>query len=286
MTERIKALVELLRIEPLEKTLFRGVSADIGSIHLFGGQVLGQSLAAAAATVDLARSVHSLHGYFLRAGDKNARVVYDVEAIRDGTSFTTRRVVAIQHGRPIFTCAASFQVREPGLTHQQPMPQVPPPDALADDSQMRRAMIARLPEAQRAQVEAESAIEMRPVEPLDPANPPVRPALVHTWLRARAPFPDDPVLHQAALAYASDFGILPTAMLPHGISVLDPRMQIASLDHAMWFHADFRIDDWLLYQTESPAAGGARALCRGSLYRADGTLVATVAQEGLIRLRD
>lgn len=284
MIERVKALVELLRIEPLEKHLFRGVSADIGSVNLFGGQVLGQSLAAAAATVDPARSIHSLHGYFLRPGDKSARVVYDVESIRDGASFTTRRVVAIQHGRPIFTCAASFQKREAGLFHAAQMPQVPPPEALQDDTEMRRAMIARLPEAQRANAETESAIEMRPVQPFDPLNPPVGEAFAQTWIRARARFPDDPVLHQAALAYASDFGILPTAMRPHGISVLDERLQMASLDHAMWFHADFRIDDWLLYVTDSPAAGGARALCRGSLFTRDGRLVATVMQEGLARI--
>jgi acyl-CoA thioesterase-2 len=283
MIERVKALVELLRIEPLEKNLFRGLSVDIGSPNLFGGQVLGQALMAAAATVDASRSVHSLHGYFLRPGDKTAPVVYDVERIRDGTSFTTRRVVAIQHGRPIFNCAASFQVREDGVFHQDTMPEVPPPESLASDTEMRRQMIARLPEAQRVNVEAESAIDLRPVHPIDPRDPPTREPRTQSWMRARAALPDDPVLHQAALAYASDFGILPTAMLPHGLSVLDPRMQIASLDHAMWFHADFRIDEWLLYATDSPAAGGARALCRGSVFRADGRLVASVAQEGLMR---
>ncbi len=286
MTELVQALVELLRIEPLEQNLFRGTSVDIGSPNIYGGQVLGQAVMAAASTVDPARRIHSLHGYFLRPGDKTSGVIYEVERIRDGGSFTTRRVVAIQHGRPIFTCAVSFQSRETGLFHQDPMPQVQPPDGLRSDTEVRRAMIARLPEAQRQRAEAESAIELRPVDPVDPEHPRKCPPHLEMWMRARSAFPDDPTLHAAALAYASDFGILPTSLRPHGVSIVDPRLQIASLDHVMWYHDDFRIDDWLLHVTDSPAAGGGRALCRGSVYALDGRLVASVAQEGLIRLRE
>jgi acyl-CoA thioesterase-2 len=286
MNERVDELLALLQVERLEYNLFRGVSGDIGSPIVFGGQVLGQALMAAAMTVESARSVHSLHAYFLRPGDKKARIVYDVERIRDGGSFTTRRVVAIQHGQPIFNFAASFHAREAGVEHQQAMPRVAGPDGLASERELRRSILARLPESRRSAMAIESAIEIRPVEAYDLLDPQPGPASAHAWLRVAARLPDDPILHQSMLAYASDFGLLRTALNPHGLSFLQPGLQVASLDHAMWFHGEFRMDDWLLYAMDSPAAGGARGFCRGSLFTSDGRLVASVAQEGLIRQRE
>lgn len=285
MKAEVEELLSLLQVERLEYNLFRGVSGEIGSPNVFGGQVLGQALMSAAITVEAARGVHSLHAYFLRPGDKNARIVYDVERIRDGGSFTTRRVVAIQHGRPIFNFAASFHVKEPGPKHQQPMAQVVGPEGLASDRELRRRIIGRLPEERQAAAKTEGAIDFRHVDPYDPLAPTPGPSLRHTWMRIADRMPDDPILHRAALAYASDFGLLQSAMIPHGLSFMQPSLQVASLDHAMWFHDDFRADEWLLYEMESPAAGGARGFCRGTFHTQDGRLVASVAQEGLIRMR-
>jgi len=283
MKAHVQELVDMLQVEQLEHNLFRGVSGDIGSPRVFGGQVLGQALMAAALTVDSARSVHSLHAYFLRPGDKAAKIVYDVDRIRDGGSFTTRRVVAIQHGQPIFNFAASFHVKEEGPMHQAEMPTVAGPDGLASVSEMRRQNADRLPERLRALLLAETAIEIRQCEPWDPFNPPVRGPRNDAWFRADDRLPDNPVLHQAMLAYASDFGLLNAALLPHGLSFMNGSVQGVSLDHAMWFHDDFRMDEWLLYATDSPAAHGARGFCRGSIFTQDGRLVASVAQEGLMR---
>jgi acyl-CoA thioesterase II len=280
----VQELVELLQVEQLEHNLFRGVSGDIGSPRVFGGQVLGQALMAAARTVDPARRVHSLHAYFLRPGDKNARIVYDVDRIRDGGSFTTRRVVAIQHGQPIFNFAASFHVREEGVAHAGAMPSVPGPEGLASEWELRQAWLHKVPEALRGVLHAETAIEIRPVQPLDAFNPPPAAPRNDAWLRAADRLPDDPLLHQAMLAYSSDFGLLRPALMPHGLSFYKGNVQVVSLDHAMWFHDDFRMDDWLLYATESPWAGGARGFSRGQIYARDGRLVASVAQEGLMRM--
>ncbi|MGE5866455.1 MAG: acyl-CoA thioesterase [Rhizobacter sp.] len=285
MNPQVKELVELLQVEPLEQNLFRGVSGDIGSPRVFGGQVLGQALMAAALTVEGTRSVHSLHAYFLRPGDKNAKIVYDVERIRDGGSFTTRRVVAIQHGQPIFNFAASFHVHEEGPVHRAPMPDVPGPDGLISDLELRRRHLDRLPARLRAVLHAETAIEIRQIDPLDPIDPPVRPPRNDAWFRAADRLPDDPVLHQAMLAYSSDFGLLRSALMPHGLSFFKGNVQGVSLDHAMWFHDTFRMDEWLLYVTDSPAAGGARGFCRGSIFTQDGRLVVSVAQEGLMRVQ-
>ncbi len=285
MNNALKDLVELLQLERLEDKLFRGVSGDIGNAAVFGGQVLGQALMAAALTVDSARSVHSLHAYFLRPGDKKARIVYDVDCIRDGGSFTTRRVVAIQHGQPIFNFAASFHIREPGFEHLAEMPPVPGPEGLSGQQESWARARDRLPERMRARLDIELPIEIRPVEDLDPVNPPPQAPVFDTWFRAVDRLPDDPVLHQAMLAYASDYGLLRPSMLPHGKTFLEPDMQVASLDHAMWFHGDFRMDDWLIHRTDSPFAGGARGFCRGSIFTRDGRLVASTAQEGLIRQR-
>ncbi|HET7796227.1 MAG TPA: acyl-CoA thioesterase II [Rhizobacter sp.] len=283
MKPHVQELVDLLQVEQLEHNLFRGISGDIGSPRVFGGQVLGQALMAAALTVERERSVHSLHAYFLRPGDKQARIVYDVDRIRDGGSFTTRRVVAIQHGQPIFNFAASFHVTEEGPRHQAAMPQVPPPEGLASVQEMRRKLVDRMPERMRAVLLAETAIDIRQCDPWDPLDPPTREPLNNAWFRADDHLPDDPVLHQAMLAYSSDFGLLHAALLPHGLSFMNGSVQGVSLDHAMWFHDSFRMDDWLLYATDSPAAQGARGFCRGSIFTQDGRLIASVAQEGLMR---
>lgn len=286
MNAHVRELIELLQVERLEHNLFRGISGDIGSPAVFGGQVLGQALMAAALTVDTSRRAHSLHAYFLRPGDKNAKIVYDVDRIRDGGSFTTRRVVAIQHGKAIFNLQASFQVKEDGPHHADAMPPVPGPEGLISDNELRQKNQHRLPERMRAVLHAETAIEIRQLEPLDPFDPPISPPRNDSWFRATDRLPDDPVLHQAMLAYASDFGLLRSALMPHGLSFFKGNVQGVSLDHAMWFHDDFRMDEWLLYVTESPAAGGARGFCRGSVFTQDGRLIASVAQEGLMRPRD
>lgn len=279
-------LVKLLALERIEENLFRGQSQDLGWGTVFGGQVLGQALSAAAQTVPSERHVHSMHAYFLRPGDVSKPIVYDVDRIRDGSSFTTRRVVAIQNGKAIFNLAASFQKEEPGFEHQEPMPPAPPPESLETDQSRLLAAADRLPQFARTHIEAERPIELRIVDPSDDLfHPSPRAARRMVWLRAIAPLPDDPALHAYLLAYASDFSFVTTALLPHGVSWLTPGMQIASIDHVMWFHRPARIDEWLLYVMESPAARGARGLARGFIYTRDGQLVASTAQEGLIRRR-
>lgn len=280
----LRELVECLRLEQLSAHVFRGGSIDIGSPAVFGGQVLGQALMAAARTVGEHR-VHSLHGYFLRPGDKACPIDYEVDAVRDGASFTMRQVTARQGGLVIFTMSASFHRREEGVDHQRAMPQAPPPEGVADEMQARLAVRDQLPPAWLAVIDQARPIDIRPVNPAYlPAPEPAAP-LQQTWLRAPAALPDDPLVHQALLAYASDFSLLGVAMRPHGLSFMQPGVQVASLDHAMWFHRDFRFDDWLLYDTESPSAAHGRGFCRGSLFTRDGRLVASVAQEGLIRVR-
>ncbi len=281
----IQQLLHLLELERLEENIFRGPSRDIGSPSVFGGQVLGQALRAATYTVPSERQVHSLHAYFILPGDPNAPIVYLVERLRDGRSFTTRRVTAIQHGRPIFNLAASFQVDEHGVMHQDPMPDVPPPEALISEAELRRQLAEQAPEVLRPFLLHERPIEIRPVESTNLLFPEKRPPRRHVWLRTAGKLPDDPALHQSVLAYASDFGFMGTAMLPHGLSFLQPHVQAASLDHAMWFYHPFRVDEWLLFAMESPVAAHARGLNRGLFFRRDGTLVAAVVQEGLMRIR-
>ena len=285
MSAALDQLVELLRLERLEQRLFRGQSQDLGWGTVFGGQVLGQALSAAAQTVPEGRIVHSLHGYFLRPGNVQHPIVYDVDPIRDGKSFTTRRVVAIQQGRAIFSMAASFQLPEQGYEHQAAMPKVTPPEDLSSEAELAREHIDRIPPPLRERVTAERAIDIRPVEPLSLLEPHQRPPHRNIWYRANGELPAAPALHQYLLAYASDFYILRTAMEPHGLGPFSPGMQVASLDHAMWFHRPFRMDEWLLYVIDSPSASGARGLVRGHLFRRDGELVATVVQEGLMRDR-
>ena len=283
MSRVLAELVELLALERIEQNLFRGQSQDLGWGNVFGGQVLGQALSAAEQTVGDARTVHSFHSYFLRTGDASRPIVYDVDCIRDGSSFTTRRVVAIQGGRPIFSMAASFQKPEDGFEHQADKPAAPGPDGLRSETELARAVVDRIPEPLRERALAERPIEVRPVDPQDPLNPDRRPPHRQIWYRAVARLPDEPRIHQYLLAYASDFNFLGTSMQPHGVSWLSPGMQVASLDHAMWFHRPFRFDELLLYVVDSPSASSARGLARGQFFTQDGTLVASTMQEGLIR---
>ena len=279
-------LVELLQLERIEVNLFRGQSQNLGWGRVFGGQVLGQALSAAAQTVESERRVHSLHAYFLRPGDTELPIIYEVDRIRDGKSFTTRRVVAIQKGRPIFNLAASFQIEEPGLEHQAVMPSVPAPETLASYQELVEKCEEHIPPILKKIALAQSSIEMRPVEPYDSLQAQERSPHRYVWYRARGALPDIDALHRYLLAYASDFHFLGTALQVHGTSWLMPNMQVASLDHAMWFHRPFRLDDWVLYVVQSPTTGGARGLVRGQFYTRDGRLIASTMQEGLIRRRD
>jgi len=283
MNKLLADLLRLLELERIEINLFRGESRDIGSPQVFGGQVLGQALVAASSTVE-GRAVHSLHAYFLRRGDFNAPIVYEVDRSRDGGSFSSRRVVAIQHGQQIFHMSASFQAPEVGLDHQIAAPVVPPPEQLPDYTAALRSRLARLsPERQRVWA-SERPWEFRPVEP--PATGPLPPeSNRHVWFRLTGPCPDDPILHRCLLAYLSDFQLLETALLPHGVSHFDGTLTMASIDHAMWFHRPVRIDEWLLYVLVSPSASGSRGFAVGRVYDRAGALVASVAQEGLMRLR-
>ena len=277
-------LVDLLDLEPIEVRIFRGQNRPLASPRVFGGQVLAQALVAAGRTVEGGRRCHSLHAYFILPGDIEAPIVYEVETLRDGGSFTTRRVTAVQHGRPIFNASLSFHRDEPGLEHQAaPAPDVPGPDGLTPERELAAGIAGRLPEPLRTVLTRERPIDFRPVDPADPLRPSPREATAATWLRADGPLPDDPLVHQAVLAYASDWGLLATALLPHGRSVFDGTVQAASLDHAIWFHRPFRADEWLLYAMDAPTAAGARAFTRGATWDADGRLVASTAQEGLIR---
>lgn len=280
----LERLVDLIQIEPLGEDQFRGESEDIGTRAVFGGQVLGQALLAASMTTHPGRRVHSIHGYFLLPG-QHAPIDYAVERVRDGGSFSTRRVVARQQGAEIFELLASYQVQEDGLDRHDPMPSVPGPEGIVSESEHRSAIVDLLPPNLRDKVTIPSGIEYRPVIPFDLLNAKPREARMSIWLRASAPLPDLPTLHQALLAYASDHGMLLTATLPHGLSLLRGDMRLASIDHATWFHRDFRIDDWLLYQVDSPTVQAGRALCRGAFYTRQGQLVASTMQEGLMRVR-
>ncbi|MCY1402422.1 Acyl-CoA thioesterase 2 [compost metagenome] len=285
MSHVLDDLVDLLSLEAIEENLFRGRSQDLGFRQLYGGQVLGQSLSAASQTVEEARHVHSLHGYFLRPGDATMPVVYSVDRVRDGGSFSTRRVTAIQKGQPIFTCSASFQYDEEGFAHQTQMPAVVGPENLPSEVELAQRMADRLPEAIRDKMLCAKPIEMRPVTAEDPFNPKPGEPVKYIWFRADGNLPDVPALHKYMLAYASDFGLLTTSLLPHGKSVWQKDMQVASLDHALWFHGNLRADEWLLYAMDSSWAGNARGFSRGNIFNQAGQLVASSSQEGLIRQR-
>jgi len=281
----LKELLELLDLEPLEKNIYRGQNRDLGTGRVFGGQVLAQALVAARRTVDGDREAHSLHAYFILPGDLKVPIVYFVDTLRDGGSFTTRRVTAIQHGRAIFNLSASFHGEQEGVEHQLDIPDAPPPEEVVPELDRIRAEADRLPEELRSVLTQDRPLDVRPVEDLDFFDPDPSPPLRRSWFRANSPMPDGTLTHQSVLAYASDYGLLTTVLQPHGRTVRDPALQVASLDHALWFHRPFRVDEWLLYVADSPVAAGARGFARGSIFTRDGVLVASVAQEGLTRYR-
>jgi acyl-CoA thioesterase-2 len=284
MSRALDQLLTILDIERLEENLFRGLSPQVGWQRVFGGQVIGQALVAANRTVN-GRLAHSLHAYFLRAGDPSVPIIYNVDRIRDGGSFTTRRVVAVQHGQAIFSMAASFHKEETGLEHQIKMPEVPPPESLPSEAELKACLIDRVPPQVKAYWERERPIEIRPVDLSRYLTPGNHAPSQQVWIRATGELPDDQSLHQCVLAYASDFTLLDTALIAHGRFVFDPRLMLASLDHALWFHRKLRADEWLLYAQDSPISGAGRAFCRGMLFARDGKLVASTAQEGLLRER-
>jgi len=280
---RLAELLQQFELERLEVNLFRGVSRDIGSPQVFGGQVLGQALMAAYATVE-GRVVHSLHAYFLRRGDFNQPIIYNVDRSRDGNSFATRRVTAIQNGAQIFNCSCSFQIPEVGLEHQIPMPSVPAPEDLAQLPKPTAAQLDMLPAKVRRFFEKDKPFEFRPVQWFDPLVPRAAPPARQIWFRAVGALPDDETLHRCLLAYVSDYNLLDTATMPHGASYLKGDLIMASIDHAIWFHRSPRVDDWLLYSMDSPSTSGARGFARGCVFSRSGKLIASVAQEGLIRV--
>jgi acyl-CoA thioesterase-2 len=282
MQRMLDELLVILDLEELEVNLFRGRSPQDMRLRVFGGQVAGQALVAAGRTVE-ERAVHSLHAYFLRPGDPKTPIVYQVDRIRDGHSFTTRRVVAIQHGEAIFILSASFQRAETGPIHTMPMPDVPPPESLPTTEERYAKLKDQMHPEVWKWVTRERPIDTRSVTDHNPFKPVAREPRQLVWIRASGTLPDDPVLHGCVVAYASDLMLLDTATLPHAIAWNDPHYAMASLDHAMWFHRPFRADAWLLYAQESPAAHGARGFTLGHFFTRDGTLVASVAQEGLIR---
>ena len=283
MDQRLADLLKQFDLERLEVNMFRGASRDVGSPQVFGGQVLGQALTAAYFTVE-GRTVHSLHAYFLRRGDFNLPIVYQVDRSRDGHSFTSRRVIAIQNGEQIFTFAASFQESEAGLDHQTSMPDVAAPDNLIDEAKPSMEVLALLPEKIARFLQRDRPFEFRRADNVDFLHPKVCPPLQRVWLRTVDKLPDDDSLHRCLLAYISDYGLLNTAALPHATSYMSGNLMMASIDHAMWFHRSFRIDDWLLYAMDSPSASGARGFARGAFYTRDGRLVASTAQEGVMRV--
>jgi acyl-CoA thioesterase-2 len=283
MDQLLDDLIKVMTLERLEMNLFRGQSRDIGSPQVFGGQVLGQALVAATATAE-DRVVHSLHAYFLRRGDFNSPIVYEVDRALDGKHFSSRRVVAIQHGRQIFNMSVSFQLAETGLDHQISIPDVPSPESLPDMESYYREVADKLPAAARRILEQRRPFEFRPVQAPDQLRREKSAGLKYIWFRTVDRLADDEALHRCLLAYVSDFHLLDTALKPHGVSMISPKLVIASIDHAMWFHRSVRVDDWLLYAIDSPSASGARGFTRGSVFARDGRLVASAAQEGLIRV--
>lgn len=281
----IEHLVGILDLEKIEENLYRGTSPDVGWQRVFGGLVISQALVAANRTVAPDRFVHSLHSYFLRPGDPSIPILYEVDRIRDGSSFTTRRVVAIQHGKAIFTLSASFQIDEPGLEHQSVMPDVPLPENLPNPEQLYESYLKDAPEHIRRFWLRERPVEIIPVSMTHYISNDALPPVQHIWIKANGKVPTSRPLQSAFLAYLSDMTLLDTALFPHGLSVFERTIQGASLDHSMWFHAPDPLDDWLLYTTDSPFSGGARGLSRGSIFNRSGRLIASTAQEGLIRKR-
>ncbi len=286
MSQAMQELLSILDLERLEHNLYRGSSHKVGWQRVFGGQVIGQALVAAQRTVAEGRNVHSLHCYFMLPGDPAVPIIYNVDRLRDGGSFTTRRVTAIQHGRAIFSLECSFQIEEEGLDHQMPMPlDVPPPEALRSQFELLQEAGHTIPEAIRTFWARERPLEVRPVNVEHYTSRCKLPPQQSVWIRTTGAVPDERPLQRAILAYLSDMTLLDTSTFAHGRIGFDPELQMASLDHAMWFHRDHALDDWLLYTQDSPNAIGARGFSRGFLYARDGTLIASTAQEGLVRLR-
>jgi acyl-CoA thioesterase-2 len=284
MSAAVQELLKILDLEPLEVNLFRGRSPQVGWQRVFGGQVIGQALVAACRTVE-GRLAHSMHAYFLLPGDPKVPIIYDVERTRDGKSFSTRLVKAIQHGQPIFTMSVSFHNSEGGLDHQAKMPDVPMPEDLPNESEIRERILPQMPDPVRKYYERERPIELRPVEFERYRGKKFEDGRFNVWIRTTGRLPDDPAIHQCVLSYASDMTLLDTALVPHGRTLFEKDFMAASLDHALWLHRPFRADDWLLYSQDSPNLQGSRGFARGLIFKRDGTLAASVVQEGLIRER-
>lgn len=284
MLEVTRKLVELLDLSPTGDDHFQGDSEDLGFPNVFGGQVLGQSLMAASRTVE-DRLAHSLHAYFLRPGNHSLPIDYEVQRVRDGGSFSVRRVIARQDGKEILTAAVSFQVAEDGFEHQMEMPAVEGFEGLPSESDYVEKLLPHVPDAMKSKLARNRPVEIRPIDPVNPLRPEKKEPAKQSWLRVQGELPDDPILHRCLLAYASDFTFLGTSLNPHGVTFMSRNMQVASLDHAIWFHREFRIDDWLLYDKDSPSASGGRGFNRGNFFNRDGVLVASTTQEALIRKR-
>lgn len=286
MSKQLQQLQDLLLLERLEKGLFRGQCENLGLPQVYGGQVIGQSLAAAAYTVEVNRQIHSFHSYFLHPGDVKAPIIYDVENLRDGKSFSTRRVKAIQHGRPIFYITASYQVPQDGFEHQDVMPDIPGPENYLSESELSKPILAQLPKYLHNTFGGERPIEVRPVVVSNPLQPTKHEPKQYLWIKANGSLPDEHSIHQFILGYASDWGFLVTALLPHEVSLFTPKFQVATIDHSMWFHRPFKMDDWLLYEIDSPNVNGTRGLVRGKIFNRQGELVASAVQEGVMRFKD
>jgi acyl-CoA thioesterase-2 len=285
MSTAVEDLLTILDLEELDLNLFRGRSPQSGWQRVFGGQVIGQALVAAVRTVEATRPPHSMHAYFLLPGDPKVPIIYDVDRMRDGRSFATRRVTARQHGHPIFSMLVSFHIDEEGLHHQAPMPDVPDPESLPSEAEVREKVLPTMPDPVRRYYERERPIELRPVEFGRYLGQKIPDGKFHVWVKTTGRLPDDPAIHRAVLAYTSDMGLLDTALVPHGRTLFEKEFMAASLDHALWLHRPFRADEWLLYAQDSPNLQGSRGFARGLIFTRDGTLVASVAQEGLVRLR-
>ncbi len=283
MSNALKELLSLLQLEKLEEGLFRGQSENLGLPQVYGGQVIGQALSASRYTVESDRTVHSFHSYFLYPGDPEKPIIYDVENLRDGKSFSTRRVKAIQNGRPIFYLTASYHGDSPGFEHQNTMPDVPGPENFASESELAAKVAHMLPEKLKKIFCGDKAIEMRPVKVVNPLKPHKEEPKQYLWIRTNGEMPDSQLIHQYLLGYASDWGFLVTALHPHEVSLMTPNFQVATIDHSIWFHRPFKMDEWLLYAIESPTAANTRGLVRGEIFNQKGELVATAVQEGVMR---
>lgn len=285
MSQELQNLISLLELEKIEEGIFRGQSEDLGLPQVFGGQVVGQAMYAAEQTTPDERMITSFHSYFLRPGDSQRPIIYDVEILRDGDSFSTRRISAIQHGKPIFFMTASFQVQEEGFDHQNLMPEVPEPETLISQDEMIQLFASQLPESVKKYALRPNPFEFRPIQLYSPFDNPPQEPFRYIWFKAKGQLPDIPSLHHYLLGYASDYNFLPAALQPHGRGFMERDLQVATIDHSMWYHRPFRIDDWLLYAIESPSASGGRGFVKGQIYDRQGALVATAVQEGVIRKR-